>query len=224
MVIEKTSFMGSTENELRRHNSIPMDVNDQLPFDDKISRLRVSRMPYTTPWGESGWYTGEVDSSSRKPHGHGRMRCKTGNQIEGEWTNGYSLEFLEKNGRLKSGFGTNIAPWKDDPRCSVDGGIRRSKSSTAPGVSRKTLPVSPTASQYNRDYYPSTVSPQYGMTTAAYGQPYQDAAMMPTSGIWNQSPAPGGVYHYDSTAQNSGNAGHYMMQPSHSFHQTSPLG
>jgi len=217
MVSDKAS--SSSESEAFRHRSIPTDLNDQLPFDGKITR--VSRMPYTTPWGESGWYTGEVDSLSRKPHGQGRMRCKTGNQIEGEWSNGHSLESLEKNGRIKSGFGTNIAPWKDDPRSSVGGSSRRSKSTTAPSLP---VPVSPAASQYQGDHYPLTGSSQYGMATAAYGQPYQDATMMPTSGIWNQSPAPGGVYHYDSTAQNSGNAGHYMMQPSHSFHQASPLG
>ena len=77
---------------------------------------RVSRMPYTAPSGEcSGWYTGEVNSHG-KPHGNGRMRCKTGRSIEGEWYQGESLDYLEKKGRIKSGFGTNVAPWKEDPR------------------------------------------------------------------------------------------------------------
>jgi len=77
---------------------------------------RVSRMPYTAPSGEcSGWYTGEVNSHG-KPHGNGRMRCKTGRSIEGEWYQGESLDYLEKKGRIKAGFGTNVAPWKEDPR------------------------------------------------------------------------------------------------------------
>jgi hypothetical protein len=73
----------------------------------------VQKMPYTTPWGESGWYTGEVNDGG-KPHGQGRMRIKTGNIVDGNWINGYSEEYLEKQKRMKSGFGTNIAKWKQN--------------------------------------------------------------------------------------------------------------
>ncbi|KAL3805923.1 hypothetical protein HJC23_007884 [Cyclotella cryptica] len=75
---------------------------------------RVQKMVYMTPWGETGWYTGEVDDTG-KPQGHGRMRFKTGNIYEGLWINGYSEEYLEKKSRMKSGFGSNVAPWKQNP-------------------------------------------------------------------------------------------------------------
>jgi len=73
---------------------------------------RVSRMPYTTPNGESGWYTGEINTATGQPHGRGRLRCKTGNQIDGEWCEGYSAEYLERRDRMRAGFGKNRAPWK----------------------------------------------------------------------------------------------------------------
>ena len=74
------------------------------PEGDINCAAHVLCMPYTTPWGEPGWYTGEVNNSG-KPHGQGRMRYKTGKQTGGEWMNGYSEEFLEHRGRIKSGFG-----------------------------------------------------------------------------------------------------------------------
>ena len=75
------------------------------------SLARVSRMPFTTPWGESGWYTGQVDSTGR-PHGNGRMRYKTGKQYDGEWAGGYSAEYLDNQSRMMSGFGSNTAEWR----------------------------------------------------------------------------------------------------------------
>ena len=92
-------------------------------FEDSVaaakdtSSLRVARMPYTTPWGEVGWYTGMVDSRGI-PNGQGRMRTKTGNIIEGKWTDGYSDdEKLERrSGKMKGGFAPKSTPWNDDQR------------------------------------------------------------------------------------------------------------
>ena len=69
------------------------------------SPIRVSRMPYTTSWGESGWYTGEVNSDGR-PQGRGRLRTKTGNVIGGMWSNGYSDDnnLERRKGKMQSGF------------------------------------------------------------------------------------------------------------------------
>lgn len=78
-------------------------------------RLVVSRMPYTIPRGDSGWYSGEVDPHGR-PHGQGRMRCRTGNTIEGEWMNGCPEDHQNLGQRMRSGFGTNVAPWKECAR------------------------------------------------------------------------------------------------------------
>jgi hypothetical protein len=62
-------------------------------------------MPYTTSWGESGWYTGEVNSDGR-PQGRGRLRTKTGNVIGGMWSNGYSDDnnLERRKGKMQSGF------------------------------------------------------------------------------------------------------------------------
>eukprot|EP00574_Skeletonema_japonicum_P008573 CAMPEP_0201724288 /NCGR_PEP_ID=MMETSP0593-20130828/8085_1 /ASSEMBLY_ACC=CAM_ASM_000672 /TAXON_ID=267983 /ORGANISM="Skeletonema japonicum, Strain CCMP2506" /LENGTH=633 /DNA_ID=CAMNT_0048215527 /DNA_START=11 /DNA_END=1912 /DNA_ORIENTATION=+ len=72
---------------------------------------RVHRLLYTTPLGESGWYTGEVDMEG-KPHGQGRMRFKIGHTYEGDWRHGYSDLHRENLKRMKSGFGSNKAAWK----------------------------------------------------------------------------------------------------------------
>jgi hypothetical protein len=37
----------------------------------------VSKMPFKMPWGQSGWYSGEVDHFGI-PDGKGRMRLKSG--------------------------------------------------------------------------------------------------------------------------------------------------
>jgi hypothetical protein len=72
---------------------------------DDTSPVRVSRMPYTTSWGESGWYTGEVNSDG-KPQGRGRLRTKTGNVIGGMWSNGYSDDnnLERRKDKMQSGF------------------------------------------------------------------------------------------------------------------------
>lgn len=86
---------------------------------------RVCRMPYTTPWGEIGWYTGTVNSRGI-PNGQGRMRTKTGNMIEGKWTDGYSDDenLLRRNGKMKSGFGAkndvgSAVRWASVPPASL---------------------------------------------------------------------------------------------------------
>ena len=81
--------------------------------------------------GETGWYTGEVDLEG-KPHGHGRMRYKTGHSYEGEWIHGYGEVHMENLNRMKAGFGTNKAAWK--------------KSEMAPSVRKATTPDASKAS------------------------------------------------------------------------------
>ena len=88
-------------------------IIDRIPEGLQFQDTNVSRMHYTTPMGmgETGWYTGEVDLE-RNPHGHGRMRYKTGHSYEGQWIHGYGEIHLENLNRMKSGFGTNKAAWK----------------------------------------------------------------------------------------------------------------
>ena len=85
-------------------------VIDTIPREG-LRGKKVSRMLYTTPMGETGWYTGEVDFEG-KPHGNGRMRYKTGHSYEGEWIHGFGEVHMENLNRIKSGFGTNKAAWK----------------------------------------------------------------------------------------------------------------
>ena len=162
-----------TSDRSKRHKSSShkqqVQVVDSYPRKEDGSRVpeRVSRMPYTAPWGESGWYTGEVNSSG-KPHGNGRMRCKTGKSIGGEWTNGYSEEFLENKGRIKSGFGTNVAPWKEDPR--LTGGSSGAGHTAQAQSSNKQQPPLYQGQQYQQQQ----PQPYYGgmpYMPVAYGQP-----------------------------------------------------
>ncbi|KAL7465844.1 hypothetical protein ACHAXS_006153 [Conticribra weissflogii] len=67
----------------------------------------VSKMPYTTPWGESGWYSGLVNEAGI-PNGKGRMRFKDGSQHDGVWANGYSNVYLESNHPVKKSPSRNI--------------------------------------------------------------------------------------------------------------------
>ncbi|KAL7484664.1 hypothetical protein ACHAW6_010302 [Cyclotella cf. meneghiniana] len=118
-------------------------LNDSPPTPDSQMRKapsqvsRVQKMIYMTPWGETGWYTGEVDDTG-KPQGHGRMRFKTGNIYEGLWINGYSEEYLEKKNRMKSGFSSNVAPWKQNSLM-----LARSNSHTSPEYETMMKPPAP---------------------------------------------------------------------------------
>lgn len=104
-----------------------MDLIDSIPPEMTRSR-KVSKMCYTTPLGESGWYTGEVDSEG-KPHGSGRMRFKTGHSYEGGWKHGYSEAHIENINRMKSGFGSNKAAWKQSEMAPS---VRKAAAAKAP--------------------------------------------------------------------------------------------
>jgi len=115
-------------------------VIDTIPREG-LRGKKVSRLLYTTPMGETGWYTGEVDFEG-KPHGNGRMRYKTGHSYEGEWIHGFGEVHMENLNRIKSGFGTNKAAWKQSE-------IAPSVRKTATGAS--TLSSSPsTMHQYQQ--------------------------------------------------------------------------
>jgi len=52
---------------------------------------KVTRMPYTDAYGENGWYTGQVDSTTGTPYGLGTMNYSNGAIYEGEWKDGVSM-------------------------------------------------------------------------------------------------------------------------------------
>lgn len=54
------------------------------------ANARVTRMPFTDQYGESGWYTGMVDATSGTPHRRGTMNYSNGAVYQGEWINGVS--------------------------------------------------------------------------------------------------------------------------------------
>ena len=95
----------------RGGNSTPSNehIIESIP-PEGVQGRKVSKLPYTTPIGEAGWYTGEVDSEGI-PHGYGRMRFRTGHSYEGEWNHGYSETHMDNLNRIKSGFGSNKAAW-----------------------------------------------------------------------------------------------------------------
>ena len=149
---------------------------------------RVSRMPYTAPSGEcSGWYTGEVNSHG-KPHGNGRMRCKTGRSIEGEWYQGESLDYLEKKGRIKAGFGTNVAPWKEDPRLvassSVESGQQQpsNQQGNHPQQQQQAYYAAAPQMPARMVYNPSGYQQQYFQAPVQQQQPGNQNQMNPRQG------------------------------------------
>ena len=97
---------------------------------EQIRGRKVSRMPYTTPMGETGWYTGEVDQEGH-PHGFGRMRYKTGHSYEGEWTHGFGEVHMDNLSRMKSGFGSNKAAWKQS---DIAPSVRKAAEKSSNGV------------------------------------------------------------------------------------------
>jgi hypothetical protein len=87
---------GSSSGARRRRSlgSAGHFIKQSIIAANDTASLRVSRMLYTTPSGENGWYTGMVNYRGL-PHGQGEMRTKTGNVIEGMWTDGNSLQNVD---------------------------------------------------------------------------------------------------------------------------------
>ena len=67
------------------------------------NRSVVSSMPYITPWGEFGWYSGEVDDYGC-PNGEGRMCFKSGQQYSGLWISG----LMQDKSRMMRGFDSYV--------------------------------------------------------------------------------------------------------------------
>ena len=75
---------------------------------DAGSLAHVHRMPYKTPWGEEGVYTGQVTRGG-VPHGTGKMRFDDGGKHVGRWSRGYSEVYLrEHNSGFFTYFGTRF--------------------------------------------------------------------------------------------------------------------
>lgn len=71
----------------------------------------AEEMPYTTPFGMSGWYTGEM--AKGRPHGVGTMKFQNGIVYEGSWKNGYTENYLRNKKRMTKGkFIRNIKSMK----------------------------------------------------------------------------------------------------------------
>jgi len=154
-LVNDTTDCSSNDAELlHKHSSSPLDhhlnhLKDLVATadSDDTSPIRVSRMPYTTSWGESGWYTGEVNSDGR-PQGRGRLRTKTGNVIGGMWSNGYSDDnnLERRKGKMQSGFDTkrdgNVGLEESRPSVS-DGVSSRSYRRTGSGGNARSIATSP---------------------------------------------------------------------------------
>ena len=148
---KKTSYSRGRDG-----NMTPSDQQlvDSIPSPEGIKGRKVSKLLYTTPLGETGWYTGDVDAEG-KPHGRGRMRFKTGHSYEGEWNHGYSEEHMENLNRIRSGFGSNKAAWK--------------QSETAPCVRRAAV----AENQYAPSPAAAIISPGDGAQLASSNAMYQ---------------------------------------------------
>ena len=153
---KKTSYSRDRDGNITPSGQ---QIVDSIPPPEGIKGRKVSKLLYTTPLGETGWYTGDVDTEG-KPHGRGRMRFKTGHSYEGEWNHGYSEEHMENLNRMKSGFGSNKAAWK--------------QSETAPCVRR--------AAVAEKQYTPSPAS------AAAIISPGDSSQLMASSNAMYQYP------------------------------------
>ena len=184
-------------------------TSDDARHSDE-SQPRVSRMPYTTPSGQSGWYTGFVNDSG-KPHGNGRMRYKTGNQYEGVWTNGNSDEYLDKrHHKMKSGFCTNVAAWKEDPRTmSSSGGGRRPTSAGHSGSQQQYQKYSSAPPQATYTPLQHGISAQFNSS--------QNQLLSQTPGSYQQSPG-----YQQSPYQQSPGHSHSNRMMAHQGHHQSP--
>ncbi|KAL7518355.1 hypothetical protein ACHAWX_003191 [Stephanocyclus meneghinianus] len=64
--------------------------------DNNMQTARVLNMPYTTPLGEFGWYSGDVNEFG-KPHGQGTLRSTAGQTTQAiVWYHGYPRANLGK--------------------------------------------------------------------------------------------------------------------------------
>ena len=107
----------------RRHISESSGLDSRLVFNESTGANGchvVSKMPFTTPWGDAGWYSGEVNESG-KPNGKGRMSFKNGNMHEGMWANGYSDQYLESSDLMTRGFIQKPGSWEQGP--STNNGV-----------------------------------------------------------------------------------------------------
>ena len=149
LVTDTTKCSSSDADSLHKRSSSPPDHKDLVATaaSDDTSPVRVSRMPYTTSWGESGWYMGEVNSDGR-PQGRGRLRTKTGNVIGGMWSNGYSNDnnLERRKGKMQSGFDMkrdgNVGLEESRPSVS-DGVSSRSYRRTGSGGNARSIAASP---------------------------------------------------------------------------------
>ena len=149
LVTDTTKCSSSDADSLHKRSSSPPDHKDLVATaaSDDTSPVSVSRMPYNTSWGESGWYTGEVNSDGR-PQGRGRLRTKTGNVIGGMWSNGYSNDnnLERRKGKMQSGFDMkrdgNVGLEESRPSVS-DGVSSRSYRRTGSGGNARSIATSP---------------------------------------------------------------------------------
>lgn len=143
-------------SSLRRSGN-SLDLVDSIPPEMTRNR-KVSKMRYTTPLGETGWYTGEVDLEGN-PHGSGRMRFKTGHSYEGVWKHGYSEAHMENINRMRSGFGSNKAAWKQSEMAPS---VRKAAAAKSPETHDAAKPVISSAAAYQYQHN----SPHQGYSQA----------------------------------------------------------
>ena len=106
----------------RRHMPESSGLDSRLVFNESTGANGcpvVLHMPFTTPWGDAGWYSGEVNESGT-PNGKGRMRFKNGNLHDGIWANGYSDQYIECSDRFNRGFIQKPGSWKQSPSTNND--------------------------------------------------------------------------------------------------------
>jgi len=118
------------------------------------------------------------------------MRYKTGKQYDGEWTAGYSAEYLDNKSRMRSGFGSNMAEWRRRER-DEHGNSYKKAAPPVPSVAPPPAQAPPQAyvGGAAQQYY-APPPPAQGMSAGvvAYAPP-PGASPVPAGGV---VPVPGG--------------------------------
>merc|ERR1712029_856337 len=153
---------GATRRPRKVFKDNKAEQKDHSPEGRNGAGTLVAGMPYTTPWGETGWYSGMVNGSG-KPHGQGYMRYKSGKQAKCDWLNGYSDEFLEKWGKTESGFCADANPLEvkgrqeATQRAGASQGTTELRPSTRNGTSPCNCSTTPPAGRSNHSPKPESI-------------------------------------------------------------------
>jgi hypothetical protein len=115
------------------------------------------------------------------------MRFKTGHSYEGEWNHGYSEEHMENLNRMKSGFGSNKAAWKQSETapCVRRAAVAEKQYAPSPAAAAAAIISPGDGSQLMASSNAMYQYPQHSHQNYTQAQHMQQLAMM-SQATWTQ--------------------------------------